>query len=466
MITKRIIPCLDVRDGRVVKGINFDGIQDVADPVEMARFYNERGADELVFYDITASIENRSIFTEVLKKVASQIFIPLTVGGGINTLEDFDRVLKCGADKVSVNSGAIKDPELIHKGAQRYGNQCVVLSMDVKKVGEAYHVFTGAGKQDTGMDALEWAERGVALGAGELVINSIDTDGVKKGFDMDLLLAIAQRVSVPIIASGGAGSMEDFYQLFQHPAMDAGLAASVFHYKEIDIMELKNYLAGKGIPMRRVSPKRELKFDEKGLIPAIVQDYYTKKVLTLAYMNAESLEISMKEGRTCFYSRSRQELWRKGETSGNTQQIVSITLDCDGDALVVEVVKNGPACHTGEDSCFFQPLYISPELAPFSYDGLYQLIRGRKEEPKEGSYTTYLFQKGLDKILKKIGEESAEVIIAGVKGQREEAVYEVADLLYHLMVFMVEEGIPLSEVTDELARRHVVDHKVKQESMK
>jgi cyclase len=253
MITKRIIPCLDVRDGRVVKGVNFDGIQDVADPVEMARFYNERGADELVFYDITASVENRSIFTEVLKDVASQIFIPLTVGGGINTLEDFDRVLKCGADKVSVNSGAIKDPELIYKGAQRYGNQCVVLSMDVKKVGEEYHIFTGAGKQDTGMDALKWAQQGVSLGAGELVVNSIDTDGVKKGFDLALLSAMAKKVSVPIIASGGAGSMEDFYQLFQHPSMDAGLAASVFHYKEIDITELKNYLADKGVPVRRMA---------------------------------------------------------------------------------------------------------------------------------------------------------------------------------------------------------------------
>jgi phosphoribosyl-ATP pyrophosphohydrolase/phosphoribosyl-AMP cyclohydrolase len=211
---------------------------------------------------------------------------------------------------------------------------------------------------------------------------------------------------------------------------------------------------------------RELKWDEKGLIPAIVQDYYTKKVLTLAYMNRESLEISMKEGRTCFYSRSRQELWRKGETSGNTQQIVSITLDCDGDAVVVEVVKKGPACHTGEDSCFFQPLYISPELAPFSYDGLYELIQGRREEPKEGSYTTYLFQKGVEKILKKIGEESAEVLIAATKKDRQETVYEVADLLYHVMVLLVEEDIPLWEVTRELARRHVVDVKVKQERMK
>jgi len=209
-----------------------------------------------------------------------------------------------------------------------------------------------------------------------------------------------------------------------------------------------------------------LKFDEKGLIPAIVQDYYTKQVLTLAYMNRESLEISIRERKTCFFSRSRQELWRKGETSGNRQHIASIYADCDGDALVVEVVKDGPACHTGSESCFFQPLYISEEITPFSYDGLYELISGRKTEPKEGSYTTYLFEKGLDKILKKVGEECTEVIIGGAKRDKEETVYEIADLAYHVMVLMVEAGIGMKDVTAELARRHVVDHKVKQERMK
>lgn len=209
-----------------------------------------------------------------------------------------------------------------------------------------------------------------------------------------------------------------------------------------------------------------LKFDEKGLIPAVVQDFYSKKVLTVAYMNKESIEISMKEGRTCFFSRSRNELWRKGETSGNYQQIVSMTADCDGDALVVEVIKSGPACHTGADSCFFQPLYISSELTPFSYDGLYEMIEGRKNNPQEGSYTTYLFQKGMDKILKKIGEECTEVIIAGAKNDKEETIYEIADLAYHVMVMMAEQGIELKDVTSELAKRHVVDHKVKQERMK
>ena len=250
MITKRIIPCLDVRNGKVVKGVNFEGVRDVADPVEMARFYNESGADELVFYDITASVEGRSLFTDVLRRVASCIFIPLTVGGGIRTLEDFDRVLHCGADKVSVNSGAIRDPDLIEAGAKRYGDQCVVLSMDVKRVDGAFHVFLNGGRIDTGIDALAWAKEGVERGAGELVVNSIDTDGVKGGFDLEMLDAIAARVNVPIIASGGAGRMEDFSELFSHPGMDAGLAASIFHFREVEIRELKKYLRSCGVEVR------------------------------------------------------------------------------------------------------------------------------------------------------------------------------------------------------------------------
>lgn len=250
MITKRITPCLDVRDGKVVKGVNFKGVKDVADPVEMAKFYNDSGADELVFYDITASVEGRKIFSEVLTSVASQIFIPLTVGGGINTLDDFDRVLKCGADKVSVNSGAIKDPSIIEKAAKKYGDQCVVLSTDIALVDGEYHLFTGGGQKDTGIDAIQWIIDGVDHGAGELVVNSIDTDGVKGGFDLDLLDLVASKVNVPIIASGGAGSMEHFAELFRHDGMDAGLAASIFHFKEVNIRDLKKYLIDQGVNMR------------------------------------------------------------------------------------------------------------------------------------------------------------------------------------------------------------------------
>lgn len=252
MIAKRIIPCLDIRDGRVVKGVNFEGLRDVEDPVALAAYYNRQGADELVFYDITASAEGRGLFTDILTRTAAEVFIPLTVGGAIRTLDDFDRVLKCGADKVSVNSGAIARPEIIGEGARRYGSQCVVLSMDVKRVNGAFHVFAKGGREDTGLDAVEWAKRGEASGAGELVINSMDTDGVKNGFDLELLSAIAGAVRLPIIASGGAGKKEDFAALFELPGIDAGLAASIFHYKELEIPALKAYLKECGLPMRIV----------------------------------------------------------------------------------------------------------------------------------------------------------------------------------------------------------------------
>lgn len=250
MLAKRIIPCLDVKNGRVVKGVNFEGLKDMADPVDMARFYNDSGADELVFYDITASFEGRELFTDVLRRVASEIFIPLTVGGGIRSLDDFDRVLKCGADKVSVNSGAIAAPGIIAQAAKKYGDQCVVLSMDVKRVDRQFRLFAKGGREDTGIDAMDWAVRGVQSGAGEIVLNSIDTDGVKQGFDLEMLDALTGKVDVPVIASGGAGKMEDFGELFTHPGVDAGLAASIFHTKQVDIRELKRWLRGRGVEMR------------------------------------------------------------------------------------------------------------------------------------------------------------------------------------------------------------------------
>ncbi|SHH77568.1 cyclase [Sporobacter termitidis DSM 10068] len=251
MITKRIIPCLDVRDGRVVKGVNFLGVSDVSSPVELGKFYSDSGADELVFYDITASYEERRLFTDILKEVASCIFIPLTVGGGINTVDDFDRVLKCGADKVSVNSGAIKNPGLIYEAAKKYGDQCVVLSVDVKRVNGQFRVFAKGGREDTGMDAIDWVKRGESLGAGELVVNSIDTDGVKKGFDLQLLDAVCNAVGIPVIASGGAGNTGDFVTLFKAlPKVDAGLAASIFHFGEVNIPDLKKALKDEGITVR------------------------------------------------------------------------------------------------------------------------------------------------------------------------------------------------------------------------
>ena len=251
MITKRIIPCLDVKDGRVVKGVNFTGLSDVSCPVELAAYYSAAGADELVFYDITASAEGRALFTDILKQAASSVFIPLTVGGGINTLDDFDRVLKCGADKVSVNSGAIRNPELVREAAQKYGSQCVVLSADIKRVDGEFRVFAKGGREDTGMEAISWIKRCVEMGAGEVVVNSIDTDGVKKGFDIEMLRAVCDAVNVPVIASGGAGSVADFVDLFRAiPDIDAGLAASVFHFGEIAIPDLKQELKNNTIIVR------------------------------------------------------------------------------------------------------------------------------------------------------------------------------------------------------------------------
>jgi len=251
MITKRIIPCLDVKDGRVVKGVNFEGLADVNSPISLARYYSDNGADELVFYDITASAEGRALFSDILEETAKHVFIPLTVGGGINTIDDFDRVLKCGADKVSVNSGAIRNPQLIQEAALKYGSQCVVLSADIKRVDGVFRVFSKGGRENTGMEAIDWLKRGLDLGAGELVVNSIDTDGVKGGFDLELLEAVCQISKVPVIASGGAGSMEDFVTLFQTlPQVDAGLAASVFHFGEVEIPALKNRLRESGVVVR------------------------------------------------------------------------------------------------------------------------------------------------------------------------------------------------------------------------
>lgn len=252
MITKRIIPCLDVKNGRVVKGVNFEGLNDVSSPVSLAKYYSDNGADELVFYDITASSDGRKLFTDILLEVAKTIFIPLTVGGGINTLDDFDRVLKCGADKVSVNSGAIKNPDLVYEAAKRYGDQCVVISADVKRVDGVFRVFAKGGRENTGMEAISWIKRCVDNGAGEVVLNSIDTDGVKGGFDLEMLEAVCNAVNVPVIASGGAGCINDFVTLFNTlPKVDAGLAASIFHFGEVKISDLKNSLYENNIPVRR-----------------------------------------------------------------------------------------------------------------------------------------------------------------------------------------------------------------------
>ncbi len=358
MLTKRIIPCLDIADGRVVKGINFENIKDVGDPVECAKLYNAQGADEITFLDINATNDNRGTTVKMVEEVAKNIFVPLTVGGGIRTIEDFARLLRAGADKISVNSAAVNNPDLIKEAAEKFGSQCVVLAIDAKRdENGVYRVTTNGGKKLTDLDAISWAKKAEALGCGEILLNSIDADGTKAGFDIEMTKDICNAVSIPVIASGGAGSITDFSKIFEETGADAALAASLFHYRELEIGEVKEHLHERAIPVRITGELETMKeisllFEKSELIPAIVQDM-DGKVLMLAYMNLESLTKSLRTGFTHFYSRSRESLWFKGETSGHVQEIIEIHADCDLDTLLIKVNQTGVACHTGEYSCFF-----------------------------------------------------------------------------------------------------------------
>lgn len=367
MHTKRIIPCLDVKDGKVVKGVNFVGLKEVGDPVELAYEYYRQGADELVFLDITATHEARDTISELCEQVAAKIFIPFTVGGGIRTIEDIKRILRSGADKVSLNSAAIRNPELISEGAKIFGSQCIVVAIDAKQreTKDGWNVVINGGRIDTGIDVLEWVKKIQVLGAGEILLTSMDQDGRKQGFDLPLLSAVNQIADIPVIASGGCGSLAHFYEVFKENAADAALAASLFHYGELSVGEVKDYLTYRGIPVRKKTMLQDFSVllsqldfaKQNGLIPTIVQDHESKEVLMLAYSNKESLQITWEKGLACYYSRSRNELWLKGETSGHYQTIHEIRLDCDRDTLLFSVTQTTAACHTDAYSCFYQLLY-------------------------------------------------------------------------------------------------------------
>ena len=366
MLTKRIIPCLDIKNGRVVKGINFLGLRDAGDPVECAKQYNLSGADELVFLDITATLEARDTVLDMVRRVADQVFIPFTVGGGIRTVEDIRNILNAGADKVSLNSAAVKDPDFVKEAAEIFGSQCVVCAIDVKsregddRFPSGYEVVIAAGTKPTGLDAVEWAKKAVELGAGEILLTSMDKDGTKSGFDNKITRLISEAVSVPVIASGGAGSMEDFYDGIVDGKADAVLAASLFHFGEIRIGDLKNYLEGRGIPVRQISKElnmwAHMKKNSDGMVPVICQDDQTNEVLMVAYMNFEAFELTCRTGYMHYYSRSRDTLWKKGETSGHIQKVISASIDCDRDTLLYRIEQTGAACHTGNRSCFYTPL--------------------------------------------------------------------------------------------------------------
>ncbi|MBO4473613.1 MAG: imidazole glycerol phosphate synthase subunit HisF [Clostridiales bacterium] len=386
MLSKRIIPCLDVKNGRVVKGTNFIALRDAGDPVECAKAYNEAGADELVFLDISATVEGRGTVVDMVKRVAEQVFIPFTVGGGIRSLEDIREILNAGADKISLNSSAVKDPELVRRASEKFGSQCVVVAIDVRersgdtiriagvdadfkgidenasaednsKFPSGYEVVIAGGTKATGLDTVEWAKKVESLGAGEILLTSLDRDGTKSGFDNVITRAIADAVSIPVIASGGAGKLEDFYDGIVEGGADAVLAASLFHFGEIKIEDLKAYLAGRGIPVRTMTPAlklwQSLKKDKLGLVPAIVVEDSTKDVLMMAYMDYESLEKTIETKLMHYHSRSRNTLWLKGETSGHYQHVKKAFLDCDRDTLLFYIDQDGAACHTGNHSCFF-----------------------------------------------------------------------------------------------------------------
>ena len=384
MLAKRIIPCLDVKGGRVVKGVNFINIRDAGDPVETAKAYNAAGADELVFLDISATLEERDILLDVVSSVARQIFIPFTVGGGIRTLEDIRRILQAGADKISLNSAAVQNPELVRTAAERFGSQCVVVAIDVKRNASGnFEVMIAGGTKFTGLDALAWARNVEQLGAGEILLTSMDRDGTKKGFDLEITRQIADAVSIPVIASGGAGQMADFYDGIIDGGAEAVLAASLFHFGEITIPNLKTYLALRGIPMRpspgqsegigsypmpfmtgtelespanAIKIWQQMKKDDNGMIAAIIRDNESKEILMQAFIDQTAFAATLKTGLMHYHSRSRNKLWLKGETSGHFQQVRSILVDCDADCLLVDVLQIGAACHTDNRSCFYRNL--------------------------------------------------------------------------------------------------------------
>ncbi len=369
MLAKRVIPCLDVKDGRVVKGVNFVNLVDAGDPVELAAEYDRQGADEVIFLDITATAEGRRTTIEMASRASEELRIPFTVGGGFTDVDSIREMIAAGADKVSINSAAVRDPSLITRAASAFGSQAIICAIDAKARPASeggWTVYVAGGRIDTGLDAVQWAREASLRGAGEILLTSMDRDGSKDGFDLELTREVVAAVDIPVIASGGVGKLEHFSEGALEGGADAVLAASVFHFGELTVGQVKEHMASCGIPMRMndefpyslvaaVDPA-EVAFDDRGLVPAIVQDASTGDVLMMAWMSPESLRLTIETGSTWFWSRSRQSLWNKGETSGNVQRVLSIEADCDADCLLLTVNPEGPACHTGARSCFYRPV--------------------------------------------------------------------------------------------------------------
>lgn len=474
-LAARVIPCLDVAEGRVVKGLRFENLRDAGDPVEAARRYEAEGADELCLLDVAASHEGRGTLVELVRRVADVLSIPFTVGGGVRSAEDAGALLSAGADRVIVNTAAVLDPALVTRLAERFGAQCVVVAVDAKRVGEGFVVSTHGGRRLTEIGLPAWVAEVTARGAGELLLTSMDADGTKAGFDLAMLKAARAVTPLPIVASGGAGALAHFAPVVLEGGADAVLAASVFHDRLFSVGMVKRAMAKAGVPVRPAIPAglEEVAYDERGLVPVVVRNADTGEVLTLAWTNDEALALTVETRQTHLFSRSRRSLWKKGETSGNVQRVVGVSLDCDRDAVLYDVEPAGPACHTGAATCF-SPISAVPSDAaarvalpatvngasaeafgadPFGLGPLFDVVAARKARPEPGSYTNRLLEKGIGKCAQKVGEEGVEVALAAVSRDDTGLAAEIADLMYHVVVVMAARGLDPSAVAAELAVR-------------
>ena len=463
----RVIPCLDVAAGRVVKGLKFENLRDAGDPVEAARRYEAEGADELCFLDVAASHEGRGTLVDLMRRVADVLSIPFTVGGGVRSVEDAGALLDAGADRVTVNTAAVLDPSLVTRLAERFGAQCVVVAVDAKKDGGRFVVSTHGGRKVTEVELGAWVAEVTARGAGEILLTSMDADGTKAGFDLAMLKAARAVTTLPIVASGGAGEPGHFAPAVLEGGADAVLAASVFHDRLFSVGMVKRAMAKAGVPVRPAIPAglEEVAYDGRGLVPVVVRDAATGEVLTLAWANDEALALTVETRETHLFSRSRNALWKKGETSGNVQRVVGVSLDCDRDAALYDVEPAGPACHTGAATCFAPidaipagraPAATRASADPFALGPLFDVVAARKASPEPGSYTNRLLEKGIGKCAQKVGEEGVEVALAAVSRDDAGLAAEIADLMYHVVVLMAARGLDPSSVAAELEARRGV----------
>jgi len=463
----RVIPCLDVAAGRVVKGLKFENLRDAGDPVEAARRYEAEGADELCFLDVAASHEGRGTLVDLVRRVADVLSIPFTVGGGVRSVEDAGALLEAGADRITVNTAAVLEPSLVTRLAERFGAQCVVVAVDARKDGDRFVVSTHGGRKVTKIELGAWVAEVTQRGAGEILLTSMDADGTKAGFDLPMLKAARAVTTLPIVASGGAGEPGHFAPAVLEGGADAVLAASVFHDRLFSVGMVKRAMAKAGVPVRPAIPAglEEVSYGERGLVPVVVRDAATGEVLTLAWANEEALALTVETRRTHLFSRSRNALWKKGETSGNVQRVVRVSLDCDRDAVLYDVEPSGPACHTGAASCFApieaipapgRPSATGAGADPFSLGPLFDVVAARKARPEPGSYTNRLLEKGIGKCAQKVGEEGVEVALAAVSRDDAGLAAEIADLMYHVVVLMAARGLDPSTVAAELGARRGV----------